>query len=383
MLGLRNAVGGDPAGGSASMNTDRTVELQEQAWNLQAEGKLDEAATVVREALLLLEESGEANSPDAANLVNDLAEIESERQSFQEALALAERAHSIEDQLGGFFAGEAAAQIRARTMGLIGEICRMRGDFVRAEASLQEALGIVAAEFGEASEHVADARNNLAILYKACGRFDEGLHLYQEALDTVVKLKGEDCLASSVIYHNIGGILHSKGDFNAAEPPGRKAWEISRRLLGEDDPRTLFDAVAYAAILDGLQRDSESEAIYRRSLVIFEKIFGLEHYDVASNLHNLAAVLCSRGDLDESERLYRRALAIKEKLLGAESPEAALTRNNLGALLNRKGRPKEAAALLQSAVQTLQSRLAPDHPHLTFARANLESALFSLRGLDA
>jgi tetratricopeptide (TPR) repeat protein len=365
------------------MNTERAVELQEQAWNLQAEGKLDEATTAVRKALLLLEDSGEANSPDTANLLNDLAEIESERQNFREALALAERAHSIEDQLGDRFAGEGAAQIRARTMELIGEICRTRGDYVRAEASLKEALRMVAIQFGEASEPVVDARNNLAVLYKACGRFDEGLGLYQQAMASVVKLHGEDCLSSGVIYHNIGGILHSKGDFASAEQPGRRAWEISRRLLGEDDPRTLFDAVAYAAILDGLQRYDESEAIYRRALAVFEKTFGPEHYEVASNLHNLAAVLCARGDLDEAEKLYRRALAIKEKLLGAESPDAALTRNNLGTLLNLKGRPREAAAMLQSAVETLQSRLAPDHPHLAFARANLESALLSLRGLDA
>jgi tetratricopeptide (TPR) repeat protein len=364
-------------------NGELAAELQEQGWSLQAEGKLEQAAAAVGKALLLLEESDEANSPDAANLLNDLAEIESERQNFQDALVLAERAHSIEDQLGDGFAGEGAAQIRARTMGLIGEICRMRGDFVRAEVSLKEALRIVTAEFGAVSEHVADARNNLAVLYKACGRFNEGQRLYQQALDSVVKLNGEDCLASSVIYHNIGGILHAKGDFTAAEPPGRKAWEISRRLLGEDDPRTLFDAVAYAAILDGLQRYVESEAIYRRALVIFEKTFGPEHYEVASNLHNLAAVLCTRGDLDEAEKLYRRALTIKEKLLGAESPDAALTRNNIGTLLNRKGRPREAAVMLQSAVEILHNRLAPNHPHLVFARANLESALLSLGELDA
>lgn len=329
------------------MNSDcaaeRAVQLQDQAWNLQAAGKLEEAATAGREAVLLLEESGEADSPDAANLLNDLAEIESERQNFQAVLVLAERAHSIEDQLGNSFTGEDAAHIRARTLGLIGEICRVRGDLVRAEVSLREALRIVAAEFGEASEHLADARNNLAVLYKACGRFDEGLHLYQQALDAALRLKGEDCQASSVIYHNIGGILQAKGDFTAAEPPGRNAWEISRRLFGEDDLRTLFDAVAYAAILDGLRRYDESEAIYRRALAKFEKTFGPEHYEVAANLHNLAAVLCTRGQLDEAERFYRRALAIKEKLLGAESPDAALTRNNLGALLNLAGRPQEAA----------------------------------------
>jgi tetratricopeptide (TPR) repeat protein len=363
-------------------NGELAVELQEKAWSLQAEGKLEEAAAAVGKALLLLEESGEANSPDAANLLNDLAEIESERQNFQDALLLAERAHSIEDQLVDSFAGADAAQIRARTMGLIGEICRMRGDLVRAEVSLKEALRIVSTEFGEVSEHAANARNNLAVLYKACGRFDEGLHLYQQALDSVMKWSGEDCLASSVIYHNIGGILHAKGDFTTAEPPGRKAWEISRRLLGEDDPRTLLDAVAYAAIVDGLQRYDESEAIYRRALAIFEQTFGPEHYEVASNLHNLAAVLCARGDLDQAEKLYRRALGIKEKLLGEDSPDAALTLNNLGALLTRAGRPEEAAGLLQRAVTILYDRVAPDHPHLALARANLESALLSPRSLS-
>ena len=359
------------------------VELQEQAWTLQTEGRLDEAATAVKKALLLLEKSGDASSPDAANLLNDLAEIENERQNFQDALLLAERAHSIEDQLGNSFAGEGAAQIRGRTMGLIGEICRVRGDFDCAEVSLKKALRIMATEFGEASEQVAEARNNLAVLYKACGRFDEGLYLYQQALDSVVKLNGEDCLASSVIYHNIGGMLHAKGDFTAAEPPGRRAWEISRRLLGEDAPQTLFDAVAYAAILDGLQRYDESEAVYRRALAIFEKTFGPEHYEVAANLHNLAAVLCARGDVDQAEKLYRRALAIKEKLLGEGSPDAALTLNNLGALLTRAGRPEEGAGLLQRAFTILHHRVPPDHPHLALARANLESALFSLRGLDA
>jgi tetratricopeptide (TPR) repeat protein len=385
MPGLRDTASKDTSGGGTPMNTngELAVELQGQAWNLQAEGKLEEAAAAVGKALLLLEESGEANSPDAANLLNDLAEIESERQNFQDALVLAERAHSIEDQLGDSFAGEGAAQIRARTMGLIGEICRMRGDLVRAEVSLKEALRIVSSEFGEASEYAANTRNNLAVLYKACGRFEEGLRLYQQALDSVVALHGEDCLASSVIYHNIGGILHAKGDFTTAEPPGRKAWEISRRLLGEDAPQTLFDATAYAAILDGLQRYDESEAIYRRALLIFQKTFGPEHYEVASNLHNLAAVLCARGDLDQAEKLYRRALAIKEKRLGEDSPDAALTLNNLGALLTRAGRPEEAAGLLQRAVTVLYDRVAPDHPHLALARANLESALLSSRRLNA
>jgi hypothetical protein len=82
-------------------------------------------------------------------------------------------------------------------------------------------------------------------------------------LPEIIACHGEDSLEATTLYHNIGGILHAKGDFLAAEQAGRKSWEILRRLLGEGDPRTQMDAVAYAAILDGLGRYEESETLYR------------------------------------------------------------------------------------------------------------------------
>ena len=389
------------------MNTGRAIELQEQAWSLQAEGKLEEALLACRQALRIMEEAEGPDSPDVANLLNDLAEIEEQRQNFAAALALAGRARAIEDVLGrprpdgrGWkwrpspapeggghvisenapgdrFAGETAARIRARTLALLGTIRRVQGDYAGAESDLKMALA-VAAEFGEASEEAAEARNNLAVLYKYWGRFEDGLRLYEEALHSILAVHGEACLASAVIYHNIGGILHSQGDFAAAEEPGRKAWDISRQIMGEDDPRTMLDAAAYAAILDGLERYGESERIYRRALATFEKAIGPEHYEVAATLHNLAAVLVTGGHLEEAERYYRRSLGIKEKLLGAESPDAALTRNNLGSLLTIAGRPREAAPLLESAVAILEKRLTSEHPHLAVARENLQKALLLL-----
>jgi tetratricopeptide (TPR) repeat protein len=232
----------------------------------------------------------------------------------------------------------------------------------------------VVAEFGEGSAEAAQAGNDLAVLYKYWGRFDDGLRLYERALPTVIAYHGEDSLEAATLYHNLGGILHSKGDFRAAEQPGRKAWEISRRLLGEDAPRTQMDAVAYAAILDGLERYEESEAIYRAALATLVKQLGPEHYEVASTLQNLAAVLCARGKRHEAERFYRRCLAIQENLLGHDHPDVALTYNNLSNLLNAEGRYSEALPHLLTAVEILQKHLPQDHPHLVRARTNLKVA---------
>jgi tetratricopeptide (TPR) repeat protein len=160
---------------------------------------------------------------------------EQERQNFAEALALAKRAQSVEAALGEHFAGEQAAIIRARSLAIAGTIRRIQGDYAHAEDDLKSVLAISVAGFGEASEEAAEARNNLAVLYKYWGRFDEGLELYKEALAPIIATQGEISLAAATVCHNIGGILHAHGDFAAAEGPARRAWEISRRLLGEDE----------------------------------------------------------------------------------------------------------------------------------------------------
>ena len=343
------------------MNIERAIELQERAWGFQAEGRLGDARQTCTEALRLMEESEGPDSPDVANLLNDLADIEIDRQDFRAALVSAKRAMEI----------EAPTQIRARTSELLGTLYRTLGDYARAESHLKQALAM-----SESAEDLVRARNNLGVLYKYWGRFEDGMRLYREALESTE----EESLARATIYHNIGGILFAQGNFAGAEEPARKAWEISRRLLGEDNPQTMLDAAAYAGVLDGLEKYEQSEVIYRRALGIFEKTYGPEHYEVAANLHGLGVVLAVRGALQEAEEHYRRALAIQEKLLGTDSPDAALTRHNLGNMLNRTGRVTEAVPLLESAVAVLEKRLTPGHPYLTLARANLQNASRSFAG---
>jgi tetratricopeptide (TPR) repeat protein len=352
----------------------RALELQTRSWALQAEGRLDEAFDACLEALRLIEQWEGSDSPDVANLLTDLAEIERDRGRLGAALALAERAGSIEARWHDAPADETAARLRIRTRGLLGTMRRMLGDYTRAERPLLDASRMAAAAFGDTSEEAAEAQNNLAVLYKYAGRFDEGLQLYERALATLAAIHGEDSLPCADVLHNLGGILHARRDFAAAEAPGRRAWEISRRLAGDADPRTMRDAVAYAAILDGLRRYEDSEPIYRSALSFYEQVFGANHQDVAATLHNLAAVVEARGDSARAEQHYRRALAIRETRFGADHPDVALTCNNLGRLLADRGLTGEAVGLLERAVAILERRLDAEHPHLAAARSNLTYA---------
>ena len=89
---------------------------------VQTEGELDEAAAACIEALRLLDSAGQSDSPDAANLLNDLAEIESERQNASAAFSWARRAQDIENRLADQFCGVLATRIRARTLKLMAKL---------------------------------------------------------------------------------------------------------------------------------------------------------------------------------------------------------------------------------------------------------------------
>src|SRR5262249_23189926 len=156
---------------------------------------------------------------------------------------------------------------------------------------------------------------------KYTGRFDEAKVLYDIALENIEREFGREHFSTASLYHNLGGLEHARGDFAAGEAPARKAWEIRRQELGDDHPDVLADAVAYAGVLDGLERYAESEKIYRDALTHYESIYGLEHYEIAATLHNLGNVRFALGDSAEAEALMRRTLELKEKLLGQDHPD--------------------------------------------------------------
>jgi tetratricopeptide (TPR) repeat protein len=347
--------------------------LQGRAWELQAEGRLDEAYALTVSALDSIEREGNACSLDAANLLNELADLEVARQRFDAALTLAHRAYGIETALHPA-AEHTAAAICGSTLTQLGELHRLKGDYVLAEHHLVEALTLAGTAFGHNSDETAVARNNLAMFYKYSGRFREARALYDQTLTAVTQSFGPRSLQASVILHNIGGVLHAQGEYAAAETPARQAWEISSECLGADDEHTLLDAAAYAAVLDGIGRHAESEPIYRRVHAAMLSRHGSMHVEVAAVEHNLAATLHERGENQEAETLYRSALHIRQQLLDG-SPDLALTMNNLGRLLRLCGRAPEARDLALRATQILAACLPADHPSRVAAERNLHLAL--------
>jgi Flp pilus assembly protein TadD len=213
----------------------------------------------------------------------------------------------------------------------------------------------------------ADARalNELGIVCKYTGRFDEGRELYERALALVPP----DSAEAAAILHNLGGIEHARGRHAEAEGPAWRAVEIRTLARGADHVDVAADRAPLAAIVDGLGRTDEAEALLREALAVFER--AREHHEVGVTLANLAAIAHKRGDHAGAERLHRRALTIREATLGGDHPELAITLANLATTLRAAGRPDEAVRLDRRAHALLDGRVAPDHPTLALVRSRL------------
>jgi tetratricopeptide (TPR) repeat protein len=210
------------------------------------------------------------------------------------------------------------------------------------------------------------------MLCKYAGWFERGEQAYARALAAAARqtLHREEITAT--ILHNVGGIRHARGRFDLAEDPARQAWEIRRALLGDDHLTTLADRTAYAAVLNGLGRHTESRPIYERALETYERVLGPEHYETAATLHNLALVEEAAGNRTRAVEFARRALGIKTRLLGNGHPDTGLSAMNLASLLMEQS-PLEARALLDNALPAFERALAADHPHTVLCRRLIAS----------
>jgi len=96
-------------------------------------------------------------------------------------------------------------------------------------------------------------------------------------------------------------------------------------------------------------RYAEAEALFKRSLAIWEKALGADHPHVALSLNNLAVLYRIQGQDGQAEPLCKRSLGIREKALGPVHPHVAESLENLARLYGPTNRMKEAEVLEKRA----------------------------------
>ncbi|MBC6454230.1 MAG: tetratricopeptide repeat protein, partial [Hormoscilla sp. SP5CHS1] len=87
-----------------------------------------------------------------------------------------------------------------------------------------------------AHPNVATSFNNLALLYKSQGRYDQAEPLLAQALEMTKQLLGSPHLLVASGLNNLAELYRSQGRYDQAEPLLAQALEMSKQLLGSAHP---------------------------------------------------------------------------------------------------------------------------------------------------
>jgi tetratricopeptide (TPR) repeat protein len=119
-----------------------------------------------------------------------------------------------------------------------------------------------------------------------------------------------------------------------------------------------------------------AEPLYREALAMRRKLLGDEHPDVARSLDNLATLLREKGDYAAAEPLYREALEIRRAKLPVGHPDTIAAEAGLGRTLAKLGRYAEAEGFLQDAYGAISraknSPLLPPHNRIRILQFLIE-----------
>ncbi len=238
-----------------------------------------------------------------------------------------------------------------------------QGKYAAAEKCLLEAARSLRGTGAASRPERAAVWNELGMVCKYLGKFYSADRYYQQALGSARYMAGpeRDSLVAD-LYHNLGGLEHSRGRFTLAEKRARKGLCLRLQFSVGNCPAVASDLAALAAILDGLGKYGESEKLYRQALRIYRRQFGANHAEIAVVLNNLGAMHQAAGRPGRAGYYYRSALRMKSRVLGKSHPDLAFTMNNLATLYHTQNRLDDAGLWLRRALGLARVSLGRSHP---------------------
>ena len=227
---------------------------------------------------------------------------------------------------------------------------------------------------GETHPDILTSRNNLAAAYRAAGRLDEAIPLYERALTDFERVRGENHPLTLASRNSLALAYQDAGRRDEAIPLLERTLADRERILGETHTDTLTSRNNLAAAYHAAGRLDEAIPLYERALTDREQVLGETHPDTLTSRNNLAYAYQDAGRRDEAIPLLERTLADAERVLGETHPHTLNSRNNLAAAYQVAGRLGEAILLLERTLTDRQQVLGETHPSTLASRNNLAYA---------
>lgn len=175
---------------------------------------------------------------------------------------------------------------------------------------------------------LAQAYNDMGILYYDSEKYDSSIILYKEALK-IREQEGDDA-GRAKLYNKIGIVYQRQGDFGVALDNQLKALELFEKT--GQDVGISYSLNNIGILNQNMSRYDEAVEYHNRSIAIKLKIN--DRGGLVQSYVNMANIYKLQTNHEEAEKYYTKALEIARELENKEY--IANVQNNLGELYLRK-----------------------------------------------
>ncbi|MCP4245503.1 MAG: serine/threonine protein kinase [bacterium] len=228
---------------------------------------------------------------------------------------------------------------------------------------LDQAADRAATELADQPLVDASIRATIGSTYRSLGLYTEAEPHLTAALEIHRRLLGNDDPKTIVSMGQLGNLLLDQGRTDDAERLHRQALEVSLTTAGEQSLLTAAARANLAGVLFELGQLDRAEELFRQALETHRRLSGPDQEDTRDLMNALAVVLKYRGALDEAEQIYREVLENRRADLSARHPKTLTSMHNLAQLFYHLSRFEEAEALVVELLALQEEVLGADHPH--------------------
>jgi tetratricopeptide (TPR) repeat protein len=193
------------------------------------------------------------------------------------------------------------------------------------------------------------------------GRYSEARARYVAALREAEKL-GPESGAVAIMLDDLGSVANALGEYAGIERLYKRSILILEKVLGTEHRGTAVVRGHLAGLYMQTERLAQAEPLLHQSLAIHVRSLGPDHLDVAEILDEIGMLYTLQQKRADAESLFREALAIFEKHPASQDVRIAMVLSNLACAITD---PVWAGEALSYAERSLQLLKKSPHPPTT------------------
>ncbi len=250
-----------------------------------------------------------------------------------------------------------------------------RGNDIRAREILDKASTQIDTGLSKDPELQAQMMQVMGDVYSSLGLYPQAESLVRRAIDIRKRVLGENNQDTLKSQASLALILDEESRYPEAEKIARETLEATRRSLGPEHRDTLDTMRKLGLVLADEGRYAEAEKLNRALLNSARSKLGPQDDLTMSAATNLAIDLAYQDKYPEAEKAFREVLEMRRNAAGADDPVTLNAMNNLASILLEEEKYTDAEKLYREVLEAKVRVLGPEHPGTLLEMGNLALAL--------